>query len=985
MRTPDTAHRRSSPAATMNHRGPVVAVPFAADILAVAAQHIIAQADTLPDLTAVSVLLPDLQFAPRLRRHLLTAAQERGHTALLGPEISTLDQWLTRQVSLEQVIPGRARRELLLVEVLKQHPSVFGGTDPWKISSSLVALFDELTVNRVSIPDDLQAFTDQLQAAYRIADRLPAPLGMEAGVVHRLWQAWHVQLAADNLLDPGMACLQRLAMQRAVEPGRHLLLVGFDSFSAAQLEWLDGLLHGGRTHCLLYRQASAGSPPLESLLEQAADTATPGNSDPLAHCLDAVFNTGSMAPRERARQFRGSHPDSPLQGRLAVFAANSPEQEARAIDLQVRQWLLEERQPLGIVTADRRLARRVRALLERAGIHLQDSGGWALSTTSTAAALERWLETVEEDFAHQPLLDVLKSPFIFPEDDREQLSSTVFRLEQDIIRHENIARGLERYRRHIDLRLQRLSTSWTEQSAAAVHILLNRLDQAAEPLREFLGSAHASAARLLEQLRTSLQQLGMWQAFETDLAGQRILQEWQLLYDAAQHSQVAMTWIEFRAWFGSALERHDFRPSTADSPVMLLTLEQAQLGQFAGLVIGACDREYLPASPGGSPFFNDPVRRELGLPVWPEHYSRQLNQFRRALESAPRLLLTWHREVNGETRMPSPWLEAIETFHRLAWESGLQPPQLEALLDDPASRVRGSNPLPVPQPASHPAATLPADLLPSSLSVSAHRTLIDCPYRFFAAYGLQLKPQEAVSEAFEKAEYGSLVHRALEAFHSDTRGLPPAFGKALTGDNRAAAIATLEHISRQVFSRELEDNFEHRAWLRRWQVLIPEYIDWQIKRQTGWDFSQAEQALEIPLLRGRTLKGRLDRVDRGPDGCAIIDYKTGAIPKQADVDNGEEVQLPSYAMLLDSALQRVEYLKVDQKVGSGPQLEGAALETLARATRERLVMVLTAIEQGAALPAWGDAATCRHCEMDGLCRQQAWLQPERPEFQESGP
>ena len=46
-------------------------------------------------------------------------------------------------------------------------------------------------------------------------------------------------------------------------------------------------------------------------------------------------------------------------------------------------------------------------MLEASRIELDDAGGWALSTTSAAATLERWLETVEEDFACGPLLDVL--------------------------------------------------------------------------------------------------------------------------------------------------------------------------------------------------------------------------------------------------------------------------------------------------------------------------------------------------------------------------------------------------------------------------------------------------------------------------------------------------------------------------------------------------------------------------------------------------
>jgi len=30
------------------------------------------------------------------------------------------------------------------------------------------------------------------------------------------------------------------------------------------------------------------------------------------------------------------------------------------------------------------------------------------------------------------------------------------------------------------------------------------------------------------------------------------------------------------------------------------------------------------------------------------------------------------------------------------------------------------------------------------------------------------------------------------------------------------------------------------------------------------------------------------------------------------------------------------------------------------------------IKDGHALPAWGDSKTCAYCEMDKLCRHQAW-------------
>ena len=70
----------------------------------------------------------------------------------------------------------------------------------------------------------------------------------------------------------------------------------------------------------------------------------------------------------------------------------------------------------------------------------------------------------------------------------------------------------------------------------------------------------------------------------------------------------------------------------------------------------------------------------------------------------------------------------------------------------------------------------------------------------------------------------------------------------------------------------------------------------------------------------------------------------------------------------------MQYVKVDSKVSDGSRLEGAALAELTGQVLARLELVLGQIESGTPLPAWGDSNTCAHCEMDGLCRKQAWPQ-----------
>jgi len=263
-------------------------------------------------------------------------------------------------------------------------------------------------------------------------------------------------------------------------------------------------------------------------------------------------------------------------------------------------------------------------------------------------------------------------------------------------------------------------------------------------------------------------------------------------------------------------------------------------------------------------------------------------------------------------------------------------------------------------------------LLPHTLTVSAHQRLIDCPYAFYAADCLQLKTPEEIRETLDKSDYGQRVHKCLQAFHGGLTGLPGPFPDPLTTQNRAAALEMLHAVSAAVFAKDLEDNFEHRGWLQRWRQVIPGYIDWQIDRNQQWRVQAVEHSEKRGLNERLTLKGRLDRIDISADGVGIIDYKTGAARTQEDVDNGEDVQLCSYALLLD-AVARVEYLQLDAaRVQVKAQLEGAALTELAKSVGDRLLHITDALLDGTAMPAWGDAVTCARCSLDGVCRRESW-------------
>lgn len=957
---------------------PLTWVAWDEDPLAITARRLGARAAAqFPDLSNIVILVADLHAAGRMRQQLQIVAEQHGCPALLGPHIATLRGWVEAQAIHTPPVLNAAARELMLVEALRGRADLLGTANPWQLAENLLDLFDELTLQRIGIDADLDKFLAQLRRGYGLFARTPAALSREAQLVHSLWHAYHAQNDAEHRLDPQLAYLQRLAAwSQNKKQASFIYLVGVDALNAGETHACRELLLRGRMELILHGAPQAGSTTraLQNLVDPLAlPTQAPEQHN--ANFFDQCFDHEAAALAERAHTFAAGQPQSPVATRLSIFAAAGAEQEASAIDIQVRQWLLEGKREISIVTEDRRLARRVRALLERAGLALQDHAGWALSTTRAAATLERWLETVEGDFAQQPLLDLLKSPFLFPPEIRAATLPVIHRFEFDIVRAGNIARGWRRYRDELQARRARLP-HWTLAMNQRMTTLLDTLAHAAAPLQRYHDGRPHGPLELLDALEESLQRLGLATTLANDPAGAQMCAALEQLRAALPGRQLRIDWNEFRTWLGRTLEQHNFVPPRERAPVQLMNLAQSRLLHSDAVIIAAADRDHLPGDSSQSPFFNQGVRKELGLPTWRDALALRLYRFRRLLDSAPAVLITWCAEQDGEARMPSPWVDALQTFHRLAYGSDLANSRLGPLTQDARAQISACDSPGMPAPVTRPRPRLAEKLLPEIFTVSGHQRLVDCPYQFFAADCLRLATPDEVTETLDKSDYGQRVHRCLQAFHGDVPGLPGPFTGGFDEHQRNAAIALLNDIAHAVFARDLEDNFQHRGWLRRWQKAIPAYIDWQIERAQQWQVDTVECSETRRLGAGLSLKGRLDRIDSRAGGFAIVDYKTGTSARQADVDNGEDVQLSSYALLREQVVQ-VEYLKLGaNKVQSGAQLQGEALASLAQAVGARLLKTGVAMRNGTALPAWGDAQTCARCALDGLCRRQAWNDSE---------
>ena len=965
-------------------RDNITLIPYGEDPLALLAQHLLDDyEEQLPDLTQAVVLLSEPHAAKRLRHLLLEQAEQYGVHALLCPKVLNLRDWAKRQFNQYQNEPhticGQHQRELILFDALTQHKALLGSGSPWHLTDDLLKLFDQLTSNQESLPDNYDEFEKKIAEAYGLSvEEFPA-LGQEAMLVHTLWNAWHTQLNAETAFDSEAAYLLGLTAD-IKNNSNTLYIAGYHQFSIAEQNWLQQLIEKQRCQLYLHGQHNTHldsdeyhpDTSVSNLLNRFKFNESDVEKNNYTQFINSCYQHEQQAFIERAAEL-ANNTSSEIDEQLKLLFCTGHEEQAHAVELQVRRWLLEGKTDIGIVTENRRLARRVRALLERADVPLQDLAGWALSTTRAGAVLERWLECIEEDFSHLPLLDILKSPFVFSDIDTKKVKHAAYRLEHDIVRHENVARNLQRYKITIESRADKLQ--WSSDTSKTLIAILDAFDSANELLKPLLKGSHA-AENYIDALSSSLNLLGMTSLLEDDAAGMRIIEMLETLKHSAQQYNLEINWSDFRTWLGRSLEKFVFMPDNSSSPVTLMGLGQSRLQQFDALIIASAEHEHLPGKTNLTPFFNNAVRLQLGLSSSHEMLTERFHHFRRLLEAAPEVLITANAEENGEVVPLSPWLEIIHRFYQQAFSSSLEDKELKDLIKKPETTVIRCTENKLPEKTIQAKSSLPKELVPNQYSPSSYQTLMNCPYQFFASRGLNLTANEEVQEALSKSDYGERVHLCLEAFHQQVDKLPKPFKEVINDKNRELAINHLIEISQHVFSKDLDDSFEHSGWLEQWLKLIPNYIDWQIKNVTKWKFNKAELKSKVEWKDNISLGGRLDRLDKNESGLSVIDYKTGKSAKILDIEQGEAVQLPFYALLAEAELKqpviKVSYLSLNNEVKVGAQLSEDALETISHQIGVRLSQIIGEMTEGKVLTAWGDEDTCQYCNINRICRKQAW-------------
>jgi len=183
----------------------------------------------------------------------------------------------------------------------------------------------------------------------------------------------------------------------------------------------------------------------------------------------------------------------------------------------------------------------------------------------------------------------------------------------------------------------------------------------------------------------------------------------------------------------------------------------------------------------------------------------------------------------------------------------------------------------------------------SSSRLEGYRT---CPFFFFAGHVLKLEPREEPMEGLDARQLGNIYHHILENLYGSVQD--PADLDQL----RTALPVVVGQVLDEAPARE---GFRVNAWWQQTRRQIQTHIEQSVTRLAALSDGfqpiafEAQFAGDTPLPIGEgelRLHGVIDRVDRGPDGVRIIDYKTSGpwAFKQKALEEGKKLQIALYAL-----------------------------------------------------------------------------------------
>lgn len=402
------------------------------------------------------------------------------------------------------------------------------------------------------------------------------------------------------------------------------------------------------------------------------------------------------------------------------------------------------------------------------------------------------------------------------------------------------------------------------------------------------------------------------------------------------------------------------------------------------IVIAGCNEGMLPMSLNADPFLPNELRRAIGLVDNDRRLARDAFLLDATLRSGRNVhLVSGRRGLDGDVQIPSRLLLTGST-DRIArdildFTGSTGRYRLEA-----ASNAATTGVVRCPDPGALPAV--------DSMSVTAFRDYIACPYRFMLKHVLRLDCRDDEPEELTALSFGSLAHDVLEAF-----------GRAeLEAGRPTTDVRALRKQLRTLLDAEADRRFGS-SLLPAVRLQIDQ-LGWRLdafagqqaaQARAGWRIAAVElsfgpgssrrpcdhPSVPFPGRESMHIRGRIDRIDVHEDGkrIRILDYKTGnKAKKPAELHRLSgawiDLQLPLYRHLVRAAGHDLEHAELGYVALPARSADGVFLfapwgDDEYASADARAVEIIDAVQAGRFEPS--DVAPSFHDDWARICGTSA--------------
>ncbi len=879
---------------------PVATIPPTLPFVDALAAGLLAEADDLPALADMLVLLPTRRACRSLREAFVRQTDGR---PLLLPRIQPIGEVEADELliagAIDLALPpaiSPLRRQLLLARLLaavtpRQEHAL-------RLAAALALLLDELQTERVSLDELDQLVPDELAEHWQASRRI---LGVIA-------EAWPAVLAEEQALDPAEhrhRLLTALASHWQREPPQQRIVAAGSTGSIpgtrTLLKVIASLPRGsvvlpGLDRALdqaTWQKLEAGHPQygLKQLLEalevertEVADWSAPEleGADPAR----AVLLREVMRPAATIAAWHQQTIPPAATARLHLEEFPDLVAEALALAVRMRGVLEQPGRTAALVTPDRHLARRVAVELRRWQIEVDDSAGTPFDQTPPGAFLLLTAHLIADRVEPVTLLATLKHPLA-----RGGMSQAAFRqrvraLELACLRGPRIAGGFSGVLS--ELRRVRLGEAqrarliaFVESLQSSAHAFAHEASQEQSDLAAMLRAHLAFAENLARDERGQAHALWSREAGEAAAA---LLSE--LLAFGPEPWPIVPA--AYPALLARLMASRMVRPRAPKHPRLSIWGElEARLQHTDVLLLGGLNEGSWPRTVDPGPWLNRTMRAQLGLPPVERRLGLAAHDFCQAAGAPEVVLSRADKDADGNPTVPSRWLVRLQTL--LAAQDPDTAPAADPARawSETLDSIQGVA-RPVPPPAPKP----PLAARPRRLSVSDIGTWMQDAYALYARKILRLEPLDALDADPGALDRGIIIHRALERFVA-------AWPDDLPDD----ALRRLLDVGVRQFAELAHQPQVYALWWPRFVQVAGWVIEQERIRRPELAALRAEISGELTLERPGgpfVLRARADRIEHHPDGSVtMVDYKTGQLPGRADVAAGLQPQLPLEALMVE--------------------------------------------------------------------------------------